>query len=198
MNELKYILWSNYQNLRNPGRYRGYEWESQDIAMRHKTGLLKEQYPEELVRNMGRVAEEADETMRYQAIQELKQIEVKRNNLGKEELKQIYEKLPSVGKDGQEIEFSHRSYGKIYKEGGLFGHVIPELPEILTRSELAYSEKDNRGGEVRPDGIIHKNYPNVESFDDYVGKVSIEGKDYYARLTVQNTKMKPEEFIRLL
>ena len=35
-NELRYILWRSYQNLANPGRYRAFEWEAEDVAMQHK------------------------------------------------------------------------------------------------------------------------------------------------------------------
>lgn len=38
---------------------------------------------------------------------------------------------------------------------------------------------------VRPDGTIHKEHPNVDSFDNYVGKVNIGGKEYYVRTTVK-------------
>lgn len=35
-NELRYILWRSYQNLVNPGRYRAFEWEAEDVAMQYK------------------------------------------------------------------------------------------------------------------------------------------------------------------
>lgn len=35
-NELRYILWRSYQNLANPGRYRAFEWEAEDVAMQYK------------------------------------------------------------------------------------------------------------------------------------------------------------------
>lgn len=34
-NELRYILWRSYQNLANPGRYRAFEWEAEDVAMQY-------------------------------------------------------------------------------------------------------------------------------------------------------------------
>ncbi|MCH5225074.1 MAG: methyltransferase domain-containing protein [Muribaculaceae bacterium] len=63
LNELRYVLWRSYQNLKNPGRYRGFEWEAEDIAMRAKTGVLKEQYPDEGSRNINKVAEAAEKEM---------------------------------------------------------------------------------------------------------------------------------------
>ena len=38
-NELRYILWRSYENLANPGRYRAFEWEAQDVVMKYSLGL---------------------------------------------------------------------------------------------------------------------------------------------------------------
>ena len=35
-NELRYILWRSYQNLANPGRYRAFEWEAEDVTMQYE------------------------------------------------------------------------------------------------------------------------------------------------------------------
>lgn len=32
-NELRYVLWRSYQNMVEPGRNAGFEWEAKDIAM---------------------------------------------------------------------------------------------------------------------------------------------------------------------
>ena len=34
-NELRYILWRSYENMVNPGRYRAFEWEAEDVAMQY-------------------------------------------------------------------------------------------------------------------------------------------------------------------
>lgn len=122
---------------------------------------------------------------RLRAIRALKPVEVKRNDMSKAELREIYNNLPSVEKDGREIEFYRSAFKKIYKEGGLFGQVVPVLDEVLEKSVLAYSEEDNIGGMVRSDGTTHKSHPNVESFDNYVGKVNIDGRDYFVRTTIK-------------
>lgn len=123
---------------------------------------------------------------RLLAIRGLEPIEVASNSLNKAELQEVYRNLPSVEKDGREIEFYHSAFKKIYKKGGLFGQIVPVLDQVLEQSVLAYSEKDNRGGEVRPDGSVHKYHPNVTTFDNYVGKVVIGGKEFYVRTTVEN------------
>ena len=125
---------------------------------------------------------------RLRAIRALEPIEVEPNNMSKAELREVYNTLPSVNKDGREIEFYRSAFKKIYKDGGLFGQVVPVLDEVLEQSVLAYSEEDNLGGMVRPDGTIHKEHPNTLSFDNYVGKVDIDGIDHYVRITIQHDK----------
>ena len=34
-NELRYILWRSYENMVEPGRYRAFEWEAEDVAMQY-------------------------------------------------------------------------------------------------------------------------------------------------------------------
>ena len=125
---------------------------------------------------------------RLRAIRALEPIEVEPNNMSKAELREIYNNLPTVNKNGREIEFYHSAFKKIYKDGSLFGQVVPVLDEVLEQSVLAYSEEDNLGGMVRPDGTIHKEHPNTLSFDNYVGKVDIDGIDHYVRITIQHDK----------
>lgn len=135
--------------------------------------------------NKYRDGAEMSDGERLRAIRVLEPIAVERNELSREELREVYNNLPSVEKDGREIEFYRSTFKKIYKDGGLFGQVVPVLDEVLEKSVLAYSEEDNLGGTTRPDGTIHKEHPNVDTFDNYVGKVSIDGKEYYVRTTVQ-------------
>lgn len=122
---------------------------------------------------------------RLRAIRALEPIVVEHNDLSKDELREVYGSLPGVEKDGRLVEFYRSAFKKIYKEGGLFGQVVPVLDDVLDNSVLAYSEADKLGGMERPDGTIHKEHPNVDSFDNYVGKVNIGGKEYYVRTTVK-------------
>ena len=91
---------------------------------------------------------------RLRAIRALEPIEVEGNDFGKVELREIYANLPDVEKDGRLVEFYRSAFKKIYKEGGLFGQVVPVLDDFLDNSVLAYSEADKLGGMVRPDGTI--------------------------------------------
>lgn len=54
-NELRYILWRSYQNLANPGRYRAFEWEAEDVAMQY--GLSVGEYAPHDAITESRVAE---------------------------------------------------------------------------------------------------------------------------------------------
>ena len=91
---------------------------------------------------------------RLRAIRALEPIEVEGNDFGKVELREIYANLPDVEKDGRLIHFYRSTFKKIYKEGGLFGQVVPVLDDVLDNSVLAYSEADKLGGMERPDGTI--------------------------------------------
>ena len=136
--------------------------------------------------NKYRDGEDLSEGERLRAIRALKPIEVKRNDMSRAELREVYNNLPSVEKDGREIEFYRSAFKKIYKDGGLFGQVVPVLDEVLEESVLAYSDSDNLVGMVRPDGTVHKEHKNIQQFDNYVGKVRIGNISYYVRTTVQH------------
>lgn len=190
-NELRYLLWRSHENLR-AGR-EGMVKRAMDVAKRYELGLLENEAGERMIVGLEtyRSAENRGNTRalpireRAKAIAHLKPVLVERNEMSKEELRQIYNALPDAVKDGRSISFFHSAFKKNYKEGGLFAQVLPKLNEILKGSVFAYSEKDNRGGEVRPDGTVHKYHPNANAFDNYVGKVEIDGKEYYVRITVQ-------------
>ena len=190
-NELRYLLWRSHENLR-AGR-EGMVKRAMDVAKQYELGLLENEAGERMIDGLEtyRSAENRGNTRalpireRAKAIAHLKPVLVERNEMSKEELRQIYNALPDAVKDGRSISFFHSAFKKNYKEGGLFAQVLPKLNEILKGSVFAYSEKDNRGGEVRPDGTVHKYHPNANAFDNYVGKVEIDGKEYYVRITVQ-------------
>ena len=190
-NELRYLLWRSHENLR-AGR-EGMVKRAMDVAKQYELGLLENEAGERMIdgQETYRSAENRGNTRalpireRAKAVAHLKPVLVERNEMSKEELRQIYNALPDAVKDGRSISFFHSAFKKNYKEGGLFAQVLPKLNEILKGSVFAYSEKDNRGGEVRPDGTVHKYHPNANAFDNYVGKVEIDGKEYYVRITVQ-------------
>lgn len=60
-NELRYILWRSYKNMVEPGRFRAFEWEAEDVAMKYnlKAGEYAESSPvtEQRVAEAGEVYE---------------------------------------------------------------------------------------------------------------------------------------------
>ena len=104
----------------------------------------------------------------------------------RKEARSAYAELKPVEKDGATVEFYNSAFGKAWHgEDCLFGKIIPKIREIFKSSVLAYSETDNLGGKLKPDGTIHKKHPNIKAFHNYVGKVIIGNKPYYVRFTVQ-------------
>lgn len=104
----------------------------------------------------------------------------------RKEARSAYMELKPVEKDGATVEFYNSAFGKAWHgEDCLFGKIIPKIREIFKSSVLAYSETDNLGGKLKPDGTIHKKHPNIKAFHNYVGKVIIGNKPYYVRFTVQ-------------
>ena len=104
----------------------------------------------------------------------------------RKEARSAYADLKPVEKDGATVEFYNSAFGKAWHgEDCLFGKIIPKIREIFKSSVLAYSETDNLGGKLKPDGTTHKKHPNIKAFHNYVGKVIIGNKPYYVRFTVQ-------------
>ena len=68
---------------------------------------------------------------RLRAIRALDPIVVEHNDLSKDELREVYGSLPGVEKDGRLVEFYRSAFKKIYKEGGLFGQIVPVLDDVL-------------------------------------------------------------------
>jgi len=120
-------------------------------------------------------------------INNIKPIKAKPHNLTKEQLQKKYAEIGTVRNDysGVDVEFYKSAFNKNYRDGGLFAKAVPYLAKTFENSVLAYQESDTLGGVERKDGSFHKEHRNVRSWDNYVGKIEIDGKDYYVRFTVQ-------------
>ena len=129
-----------------------------------------------------------EKAARAKAIKGLSPIAIKPHSMQKEELYSIYKELKSVSKDGHSISFYNSAFKKNFKENGLFAQIVPQLREIFENSIFAYEEEDMLGGIIRDDGTMHKEHKNIVRYQNYVGKVKIDGKDYYVRYTVQEEK----------
>ena len=125
---------------------------------------------------------------RARAIAESKAIPITRNTKSRQELETDYQKIEPAQKDGRKIEFYHSMFNKVYREGGLFAQLVPQLKQVFDASIWAYSEEDNQSGTTREDGTTHKMHKNIVAYHNYVSKANINGKDYYVRFTIQEEK----------
>ncbi|MCL1937363.1 MAG: hypothetical protein FWF52_03080, partial [Candidatus Azobacteroides sp.] len=119
---------------------------------------------------------------KLQMIEDLAAIGINPNSYTRKELEQFYNDTPN-GKnklDNREVSFSHSVFGKMLRFGteGNFAKIVPQLKDIFENSVPIYSEQ-----EETKDG--HKQHPNFVGYHNYLGKVKIDGKEYYVRFTVQ-------------
>ncbi len=126
-----------------------------------------------------------EKAARVEMIQGLSAIGINPHSLSKDELHDLYRTFKPVQKDGHSIAFYNGAFKKIYKEGGLFAKIVPQLRDVFEQSLFAYEEADSLGGTVRKDGTVHKEHKNIVHYQNYVGKVDILGNTYYVRFTVQ-------------
>ena len=87
---------------------------------------------------------------------------------------------------GKKAAFVNNSLWKILRHKGFNPVVIKELKSVFETS-LPIIEGESKLAFYR-NNTPHKEQSNIESYDHYVNKVSIDGKDYYVRFTLQNFK----------
>ncbi|MDR3118284.1 MAG: hypothetical protein LBU44_02515, partial [Mediterranea sp.] len=129
---------------------------------------------------------------KLQSIEDLAAIGIKPHNLSNEQLYEAYKNLGD-GKnkyDNREVRFVNDTYGKITRNKGLdVKQIIPQLKDVFNHSVPIYSEQ-----EQQRDG--HKPHNNFVGYHNYLGKIEIDGKDYYVRFTVQEVNAKPQTIKR--
>ncbi|MDR0507893.1 MAG: hypothetical protein LBH32_13905, partial [Dysgonamonadaceae bacterium] len=122
---------------------------------------------------------------KLQLIEYLAAVGIKPHTYDRAQLDNIYKAIEN-GKnkfDNREVSFTHNVFGKMYrKDDSLFGKIVPQLKNIFDQSVPIYSEP-----EIKREG--HKEHPNLVGYHNYLGKVTIDGKDYYVRFTVQEQKV---------
>lgn len=62
------------------------------------------------------------------------------------------------------------------------------MRDLFIGSRLAYTEPEQLAGQTRRDGTKHKRHDDIKSYGNYLNKVTIDGKEYYVRFTVQRKK----------
>lgn len=89
--------------------------------------------------------------------------------------------------DGRKVAWVVSPIGKILRHKGFDASLlIPKLKDVYDNSVHIISEK-----EQKREG--HKEHPNFAGYHHYVGKIELEGKQYYVRFTCFSLK-KPSNF----
>lgn len=80
--------------------------------------------------------------------------------------------------DGEEIKFPVESAAKIYYHKGFNTQsIVYKLPELLKGAYSAFNEPELLK-------LGHKQHNNIESYQNYLTKIQVDGKEYYIRFTV--------------
>ena len=112
-------------------------------------------------------------------------------SIGQKEAEYIVSNMP-IGEnihDGRKVLWVKDTIGKILRHTGFdCSLLIPKLKEVYDNSVRIISEK-----EVEKDG--HKKHPNFEGYHHYVGKVKLNGVDYYVRFTLQEVIVRKNDII---
>ena len=88
--------------------------------------------------------------------------------------------------DGREVVWVKNSVGKIMRHKGFdTSRLIPAIKDVFDASVPILSEAEER----KPG---HKEHSNFKGYHHYVGKISLDGRDYYVRFALQeiNTRKK--------
>lgn len=106
--------------------------------------------------------------------------------LSKSDIEALFEQAGAVrnNRDGRMVTFPKETAGKVFYNKGQHAQLIaPSLQRVFANSVLIYSEPEKE----MPG---HKFHPNIKAYHNYVGKVSVNGKEYYVRFTVREEAVK--------
>jgi len=126
----------------------------------------------------------AELACKLQLIEDLVAIWIKPHDLTDEQLFEAYKKIGEVlnKNDNRYVSFVNSAYDKItYHKGVDTKKIIPQLKEIFENAVPVYSES-----EIVREG--HKEHGNFTGYNNYLGKASIDEKEYYVRFTAQELK----------
>ncbi len=174
--DIDYLLWKAEEKLRADGA----------SVLDHAEDMARSDRAE-------REAQDEELVERRRAIDEIVPTVVDSKPMNRDDAKQEYSDIGAVTNkgDGRVVKFYKSAFDKNYKEGGLFAKAIPAFRSSYENSVYAFYEGDTLKGTRRPDGTIHKEHPNILGYHNYIGKINIDGINYYVRFTVQEEKGKP-------
>lgn len=108
-------------------------------------------------------------------------IDSNRNITDQKEAEQIFRNLGEVTNksDGYNADFAVQSVGKLLRHKGFdYGKVFESAGELFANAQKVFStEEEKKEG--------HKEHPNIKAYNNYVNKISLNGKDYYIRFTTR-------------
>lgn len=120
-------------------------------------------------------------------IDELSPEPIVRNTFDDKQLRETYASLPN-GKniyDGRIVEFVNVSLGKILRHKGFdYRQIIPQIKTVFDKSVPIFFEEEL----LKPGHKVHGNY---EGYHHYLGKIEMDGRNYYVRFTVQELHTNP-------
>jgi hypothetical protein len=127
---------------------------------------------------------EWEKASKLSQIDNLTAIKVTDKNLTAEQAKEIYQSIGEAKNksDNRSVKFINSTFGKITRHKGVdTKQIIPQLKTVFENAVPIYFET-----ETQKEG--HKKHPNFVGYHNYLGKIEIDGKEYFVRFTVQQEK----------
>lgn len=91
--------------------------------------------------------------------------------------------------DGRKVNWVKSSIGKILRHKGFDASLlVPRLKDVFDNSVHILSED-----EIQREG--HKSHANFKGYHHYAGKISLAGKEYYVRFTIQEVNTHKKDFV---
>ncbi|MDR0603930.1 MAG: N-6 DNA methylase, partial [Bacteroidales bacterium] len=118
---------------------------------------------------------------KLQLIEGLAATGIVQHSLTDEQLLETYKKIGEAQNknDNRNVAFVNTAFDKIIRHRGVdTKKIIPQLKEVFENAVPVYSES-----EIVKEG--HKEHNNFTGYHNYLGKVRIDGKEYYVRFTAQ-------------
>jgi len=118
------------------------------------------------------------------ALKKANGILVPSENVTKNIVKEIYKQIKKRKNKytGQTANFVNSSFRKIIGHKGFDKRIIMVLTEMYENAIYMYDEPVNSS---------HKVHTNFTGYSNYVSKINIDGQIVFARLTLENLKIKP-------
>lgn len=119
----------------------------------------------------------------YEKLQKIKPISVdhNRNITDQKEAEKIFKNFGVVTNksDGHKADFAIQTVGKLLRHKGFeYGKTFESAGDLFAGAQKVFST-----GEEKKEG--HKEHPNIKNYNNYVNKISLDGKDYYIRFTTR-------------